>query len=94
MNSIRTIKVRNLVGLNNNPVSNQFMIDAPEGKYFQSYQTIIIFWDNDGSVTLDEDSWDYSVTTGKYRNLLLGEKKVQTERKIKSGEYKLVNLNG
>ena len=43
--------------------------------------------------TFDKDSWDYSVTTGKYRNQFLGENKAETLKKIKSGEYKLAKLN-
>jgi hypothetical protein len=42
---------------------------------------------------LDKDSWDYSRTTGKYRNLFLEESKAETESKIKKGIYKLVGLN-
>lgn len=42
---------------------------------------------------LDKTYWDYSTTTGKYRNIFLGEEKADTQRKIDSGEYKLVNLN-
>ena len=44
-------------------------------------------------VYLDKTYWDYSTTTGKYRNQFLGETKKETERKIKSGEYALVDLN-
>ena len=44
-------------------------------------------------ISLDRDYWDYSKTTGKYRNLFLGESKAETEKKIKSGEYQLVDLN-
>ena len=46
-----------------------------------------------GQILLDETYWDYSTTTGKYRNQFLGETKRETERKIKSGEYILTNLN-
>ena len=42
---------------------------------------------------LDENKWDYSVTTGKYRNIFLNETEKETEAKIKSGEYILSNLN-
>ena len=44
-------------------------------------------------VYLDSTYWDYSVTTGKYRNQFLGETKKETERKIASGEYILTDLN-
>lgn len=41
---------------------------------FQSYDSIIaevIYWPDEVRVTLDEKYWDYSVTTGKYRNKFL-----------------------
>ena len=75
------------------PVANQFIIYTPEGRYFQSYNSIIAFISNDNRVTLDDYYWDYSRTTGKYRNEFLGEYIAETRKKIKSGEYKLKNLN-
>jgi len=45
------------------------------------------------SVYLDCNKWDYSVTTGRYRNQFLGETKKETQAKIDSGEYALVDLN-
>lgn len=75
-------------------ITNQFVISTEEGTYFQSYQTVIVFMPIDGGKTqLDENRWDYSVTTGRYRNQFLGEKKAETQRKIDSGEYELVDLN-
>jgi len=75
------------------PVANQFIIYTSEGRYFQSYDSVIAFEDNEGNVTLDVDDWDYSRTTGKYRNEFLGEGIVETRSKIESGEYELENLN-
>jgi len=74
-------------------VANQFIIYTSEGKYFQSYDSVIAFKDNEGNVTLDDYTWDYSRTTGKYRNQFLGEGIVDTRSKIESGEYKLADLN-
>ncbi len=74
-------------------VKNQFLIKTEQGTYFQSYYSIIAFMDNSGNVALDKSLWTYSKTTGKYRNMFLGEDKKTTEKKIKSGEYKLVSLN-
>lgn len=45
------------------------------------------------TIYLDREMWDYSTTTGKYRNQFLGETKRETEKKIKSGEYVLTDLN-
>ena len=78
---------------NGNKVANQFEIYTDEGKYFQSYRSIIAFKDNKGQVFLDDYYWDYSKTTGKYRNIFLNEGIVETRKKIKSGEYKLKELN-
>ena len=75
------------------PVANQFLIRTSEGTFFQSYSTIIAFRNKDGHITLDENSWDYSTTTGKYRNKFLGEGIADTRKKIKDGVYSLKNLN-
>jgi hypothetical protein len=77
---------------NNGPVKNQFEIQTDKGIVFQSYNSIIAA-KIDGKIYLDTNKWDYSVTTGKYRNQFLDEKKADTERKIKSGEYILTDLN-
>ncbi|KKK74812.1 hypothetical protein LCGC14_2879970, partial [marine sediment metagenome] len=76
-----------------NKVANQFEIFTDDGVYFQSYQTMIAFKPYGGKTQLDRDAWDYSTTTGKYRNIFLHEKKAETEAKIKSGEYILTDLN-
>ena len=87
------IKVSNMTSSQGNDVPNQFEIRTSKGMLFQSYNSIIVFKRSDGKIFLDEYYWDYSVTTGKYRNDFLGEKKQEIEKKIKSGKYKLVNLN-
>jgi len=94
MKTIKKIKVRNMKSNSNNTHANQFIIDTPEGQYFQSYNSIIVYenW-KEHKTYLDKNNWDYSVTTGKYRNQFLGETKKDTERKIKAGIYKLVDLN-
>jgi hypothetical protein len=74
------------------PVANQFIIYTIEGEYFQSYDSVIAF-DNNGKITLDNNTWDYSRTTSKYRNEFLGEGIAETRAKIKSGEYILADLN-
>uniref|UniRef100_A0A6M3KW01 DUF8033 domain-containing protein n=1 Tax=viral metagenome TaxID=1070528 RepID=A0A6M3KW01_9ZZZZ len=80
-------------------VPNQFIIEDDDGNaYFQSYRTIIAKRENftpdkrDRQVYLDEN-WDYSKTTGKYRNQFLGETRKETEAKIKDGTYIVTNLN-
>lgn len=87
------IKVRNMVSAKGNTVVNQFIIETEEGEYFQSYNSIIAFLPKSGNVLLDETYWDYSRTTGKYRNLFLEETKAETLKKIEDGTYELVDLN-
>jgi hypothetical protein len=76
----------------NGPVKNQFRIQTDRGLVFQSYNTIIAA-NVGGKTYLDANKWDYSVTTGKYRNLFLGESKRETEKAIKDGRYILTDLN-
>ena len=100
------MKVRNMESSQGNKIANQFVIETSEGTYFQSYRSIIslipYFYSPSKPVNermphekimLDEHYWDYSVTTGKYRNLFLGQTKKETEAKIESGEYILTDLN-
>jgi len=44
-------------------------------------------------IYLDQKYWNYSNTTGKYRNIFLNETIKDTRAKIKSGEYILTDLN-
>jgi hypothetical protein len=75
-------------------VPNQFIVEDDQGnRFFQSYDSVIAKIDGSGNVTLDASTWDYSKTTGKYRNQFLGENKAETMKKINSGEYKLGKLN-
>ena len=89
------IKVENMVSRNGNKVPNQFEIVTDLGIYFQSYKTVIAFKPHKAGspIRLDKNRWDYSVTTSRYRNIFLDETTKETERKIKSGEYVLVDLN-
>ena len=90
------MKVQNITNARGNKVANQFIIFDSESTYFQSYKSIIVkttFEDDERVVYLDENYWDYSVTTSKYRNMFLGENKKETQAKIDSGEYKLADLN-
>tara|TARA_S200002703_G_C3584536_1_gene179514 strand:+ start:187 stop:459 length:273 start_codon:yes stop_codon:yes gene_type:complete len=88
------IKVKNMTSGKGNEVPNQFLITTPEGRYFQSYRSIIAFEPYHGKIQLDESTWDYSNTTSKYRRSFLnGEGINETRAKIESGEYILTNLN-
>jgi len=100
------MKVQNMTNNNGKSVPNQFIIRDEENpmsgnaiEYFQSYKTIIVKRDmfragiSPRKVYLDINMWDYSKTTGKYRNQFLRETRKETEAKIKSGEYELADLN-
>lgn len=94
------MKVQNMTSSNGNKIANQFIITDVENnvQVFQSYETVVCrrqFCEVEQKyvIYLDEKAWDYSKTTGKYRNMFLGETKKETEAKIKSGEYIMTNLN-
>lgn len=88
-----SVQVSNMQSSRGNDVPNQFIIHTEQGTYFQSYQSVIAFIPNDGKTVLDESKWDYSATTGRYRNQFLGEGIAATRAKIESGEYRLADLN-
>lgn len=88
------MKVTNLTSSKGNTIPNQFTIENDKEVFFQSYNSIIVKIDKTTNKTyLDSKYWDYSQTTGKYRNIFLGEEKKQTEKKIKEGIYTLTDLN-
>jgi len=93
--------VENMVSENGNAIANQFIITVRTPKtivrYFKSYDSIIAMKVSKGiggkQITLDKNTWDYSKTTGKYRNMFLGETKKETQAKIDKGIYHLADLN-
>jgi hypothetical protein len=87
-----TDKVENMTSNKGNKIANQFIIYTDNGSIFQSYNSTIVKIDS-GKTYLDESKWNYSTTTGKYRNIFLNENINATRKKIKSGEYILTNLN-
>ena len=99
------ISVQNMRSSRGNDVPNQFEIFTPDGKIFQSYSSVIAFIPKnhphtvtgatppEWRIKLDINKWDYSKTTGIYRNQFLRETKKETERKIKDGIYILTDLN-
>jgi hypothetical protein len=76
-----------------NPSQNQTIHHDDEKSVFVSYGTKIAEIAESNRVTLDRSYWDYSATTGRYRNKFLNEGIAETRKKIASGEYKLTNLN-
>ena len=91
------MKIKNMTSSSGREVPNQFIIETKGATYFQSYKTVIAkkFWPKNKMmrIYLDKNYWDYSVTTGRYRNDFLGEGIADTRKKIESGEYKLKDLN-
>lgn len=73
-------------------VRNQFVLFFKNAKVFQSYHSLICM-QCQGVIYLDENKWNYSRTTSKYRAIFLRESTRETEAKIKRGVYKLVDLN-
>ena len=97
---MKMIKVKNMENRQGKLVVNQFIIteisDYLKRTIFQSYNSIVATKVDDGDtfqIYLDQEYWDYSSTTGRYRNVFLGEDIHETRKKIKTGEYKLVALN-
>jgi len=91
------MKVENITSNNGNKIANQFIITDNFGnEYFQSYNSMIVkkySSSYSNKTELDKKYWNYSNTTGKYRNIFLGETIKDTKAKIKSGEYILTDLN-
>ena len=97
---MQNIKVENMQNRMGKPVVNQFIINQIDNEIkrtiFQSYKSIIAMKGDNGDtfqIYLDNDTWDYSSTTGRYRNVFLGEDIHETRKKIKYNEYILVDLN-
>ena len=90
-------KVDNMTSSRGNDIPNQFIIMGKGWKLFQSYNSPIALIVDDetglcGKVYIFRN-WDYSVTTGKYRNDFLDETKKETLNKLKSGEYIAVGFS-
>lgn len=82
---MKNLKVKNIEN-NGRNVPNQFLISYEENgknyEVFQSYNSMIIKWKNGIIIEVGSD-WDYSRTSGKYRNLLTGMNKKEFEKMLK-----------
>ena len=102
------MQVSNMRNSRGNEVPNQVIISGitteyttksgekkttEKGSMYQSYNSNIVFETESGEIFIDSRYWNYSVTTNRYRNQFLNENKAETQKKIDSGEYKLVDLN-
>ena len=81
---MENVRVQNVMN-NGKEVANQFEIFYEENnkqyKIFQSYSSMILKWEN-GKLIEVGNSYDYSRTTGKYRNLLTGTTKKEFEKML------------
>lgn len=72
---------------NGRSIVNQFLIyyykNGKKYKIYQSYSSMILKWKN-GILIEVGLGWDYSKTTGKYRNLMTGMNKKQFEKLLKN----------
>jgi hypothetical protein len=91
------MRTTHFIGKTGKTIPNQVVEYHFDYTIFKSYDIVIVkqCYDKDGNeVTyLDSNYWDYSNTTGTYRNKFLGENKAETQKKIIKGEYVLKNLN-
>ena len=89
-------KVENIINLipsvkNMKGIPNQFEIYGKDYTLFQSYNSPIALIQN--GKTYIFKNWNYSTTTGKYRNQFLNETKKETLAKLKSGVYVAVDFD-
>lgn len=93
------IKISQLINDNNNPAANQFIIEVNNGVIFQSYDTIIAFYDKRNSKVYVTEDWDYSNTTRKHFYIFLRDyckacgniRKKDIEYEFNQGKYELVS---
>ena len=86
---MKNLKVKNITHTDRN-VPHKFLISYEENgknyEVFQSYSSMILKWENGLIIEVGSD-WDYSRTSGKYRNLLTGMNKKEFEKMLKK-EFK------
>ena len=62
------MRIKNMTSAKGNKIANQFIIEDGNKVYFQSYNSMIACVDySTHTITIGND-YNYSVTTGKYRN--------------------------
>ena len=91
LNTLPKVENMNSPFHNGGVVPNQYIISGEDFTLFQSYNSPIALKKN--GKTYIFENWDYSTTTGKYRNDFLRETKKETLQKLKSGEYIAVGFD-
>ena len=94
------IGVEQMTSRSGNVVPNQVILSDMTGRTFVSYGSKIVYQSKDRAsdglpleIIVDEDYWDYSRTTGKYRNEFMNMGVQDVRKYIKEGRIKLGNLN-
>jgi hypothetical protein len=90
------MKVQNIISeRSGKSVANQFLITGTYNELpftvFQSYRSAIAL-SYRGHIVLGYD-WDYSTTTGKYRNQFLGYNKKETQNMVDLGHIAVLDLD-
>lgn len=76
------------------PVVSQIEIQTDDGRYFQSYNSMIAFnHQTTGTIYLDRNKWDYSKTTMRYLAIFLGSDATTVRQRVADGIYKLIDMN-
>lgn len=78
------MKVKNMISDRGNTIANQFIITNSNSIVFQSYESTIVSIDHDKKVICIYPDYNYSKTTGKYRNIFFRD----------YGFNELSNING
>ena len=93
------MNVENIISDRGNAIPNQFVIDDEKTKRrtFQSYSSEIITLDYNNEIVYVGEDWNYSMTTGKYRNIFFRDyapkalyylkDRKELEKALKDGEY-------
>lgn len=72
---------------NGRSIANQFIIcyrkNNKKYKIFQSYSSMILKWENGVLIEVGL-GWDYSKTTGKYRNILMDMDKKEFKKMLEN----------
>tara|TARA_B110000971_G_scaffold68881_1_gene70582 strand:+ start:77 stop:385 length:309 start_codon:yes stop_codon:yes gene_type:complete len=94
------IGVEQMTSRSGNVVPNQTILSDMTGKTFVSYGSKIVYQSKDRAsdglpleIIVDENYWDYSRTTGKYRNEFMNMGVQDVRNYIKEGRIQVGNLN-
>ena len=69
MKDYLSVSVEQMINDRGNGAMNQFVIHDGNALIFQSYSSLIAVVDYDTNEIILGEDWDYSVTTGKHRNI-------------------------